>query len=385
MDMTTTLESLNPTITLEGKQLPSKPNELIANYHSLLAEGRFSWTAHHRFIRPLGRGGQGVVYLTERRGSDGFTLPIALKVFSPQPYEDARSYELDMSRIAIVASRVARIQQDNLLNVHNFYDRGHIRMMPMEWIDGSDIRSLLSNELLNRLQDRVSATRWEHVNEVILTEGEVQPIVMPGVAVQIVRDCLAALAALHRDDIVHGDIKPANIMLKRTGTAKIIDIGSAFDLRDPPPLRSCTPRYAAPELLDGGTSTPRSDLASLGYVLIELLSGKPIFSETSDCAELLESKRSLAQRLDEVLPESVTCNELLMKFCQRLIAPDPARRFATAEHADYVEVGASAFHRQLVKSDLASEYENEIRLWLDDVKEIEDIDLQKRNDPTQRQ
>ena len=55
-----------------------------------------------------------------------------------------------------------------------------------------------------------------------------------GVAVAIVRDCLTALAALHRDGIVHGDIKPSNIMLKRTGIAKIVDIGSAFELRDPP-------------------------------------------------------------------------------------------------------------------------------------------------------
>ena len=383
--MTTTLQSLNPTITLGGKQVPSKANGLLGNYRWLLSDGRFSWTAHHHFIRPLGQGGQGIVYLTERRGSDGFTLPIALKIFSPQPYEDARSYELDMARIANVASLVAQIQQDNLLNVHNFYDRNHIRIMPMEWIDGADIRSLLSNNLLNRLKERVSKSRWGHVNEVILTEGEVQPIVMPGVAVQIVRDCLAALAALHRADIVHGDIKPANIMLKRTGTVKIIDIGSAFDLRDPPPLRSCTPRYAAPEILDGSPSSPRSDLASLGYVLIELLSGKPIFSGMTDFEELLEAKRFLAQRLDEVLPESVTCNTLLMEFCRRLIAPDPSRRFPTAEHADYIEVGAAAFHRQLVKSDLASEYEHEIRTWLEEVKEIEEIDLEQNNDPTQQE
>ena len=46
-------------------------------------------------------------------------------------------------------------------------------------------------------------------------------------AVAIIRECLAGLAALHREEIVHGDIKPSNIMVKRTGNAKIIDIGSA--------------------------------------------------------------------------------------------------------------------------------------------------------------
>jgi len=384
LDMTTTLQSLNPTVNLDGQQRMEQPNELLENYGELLKRGGISWTAHHHFQRTLGQGGQGVVYLTERRGADGFTLPIALKVFSPKPYEDARTYELDMERIAGVAARVANIQQDNLLYVHDFYDRNHIRLMLMEWIDGCDIRSLLSNDLLARLRERVSESRWDHINQVVLTEGEEQPVMMPGVAVQIVRDCLAALAALHRNDIVHGDIKPANIMLKRTGNAKIIDIGSAFDLRDPSPLRTCTPRYAAPEILDGGQSTRRSDLASLGYVLIELLSGKPIFAGLTQYGELLEAKRFLAKRLDDVLPESITCNELLMEFCQRLIAPDPTRRFPTAEDADLVETGAAAFHRQLVKSDLASEYENEIRIWLEEIKEIEESDFRRQTDPTKR-
>ena len=57
-----------------------------------------------------------------------------------------------------------------------------------------------------------------------------QPRVKPGIAIAIVRDCLAALAALHREGIVHGDLKPSNIMLKRTGNAKIVDIGSAFEM-----------------------------------------------------------------------------------------------------------------------------------------------------------
>ena len=48
-----------------------------------------------------------------------------------------------------------------------------------------------------------------------------------------------------------------------------------------------------------------------------------------------------------------------------LIAPDPADRFPSAEAADLVEQGAAGFHRQLVKGDLASEYGNEIRVWLE--------------------
>ena len=81
-------------------------------------------------------------------------------------------------------------------------------------------------------------------------------------------------------------------------------------------------------------------------------------------SELLEAKRTLAQRLPAILPNEVVCNELLMTFCRGLISPDPMRRFPSAEAADLVKEGAAAFHRQLIKGDLASEYENEIRPWL---------------------
>ena len=124
-------------------------------------------------------------------------------------------------------------------------------------------------------------------------------------------------------------------------------------------------------MLEGAECSARSDLASLGYVLIEMLSGSPPFAKQTGFRELLEAKRFLAQRLPRILPREVVCNELLMNFCRRLIAPDPARRFISAEAADLVkEEGAAAFHRQLIKGDLASEYDNEIRLWLEELPEL---------------
>ncbi len=370
--MTTTFQGLQPTVSLDSKAPHRPPTELSNRYNEILEGKRFSWTSHFHLLRQLGRGGQGVVYLSEQRGPEGFKLPIALKIFSPVPFEDARGYNVAMSRMAQVAARVAQIQHDNLLYVHNLLDRNQIRLMVMEWIDGYDLRALLSNQRLKQIRNRVSTTRWEYINRVIVTVGDVQPRIKPGVAVAIVRDTLSALAALHRQKIVHGDIKPANIMLKRTGSAKIIDIGSAFEFDDPPVSRSCTPRYVAPEILENQPSTPRSDLASLGYVLIELLSGKPIFAGMSSWQELLEAKRFIAQRLGAILPEEVTCNDLLMTFIQRLIAPDASRRFSSAEVADYFQDGAAAFHRQLVKSDLACEYESEIRLWMEAVHELDE-------------
>lgn len=363
----TTLWRETVTVTPNGNSAVRPPNELLDRYQELLDGQRINWTVHHRFLRKLGSGGQGVVYLSERRGVDGFTLPVALKVFSPERYEDARGYEEAMARIASIAARVAQIQQDNLLDVHNFVDRNRIRLMEMEWVDGYDLGRLLTARMLDRTRERVSSRRWEYLNNVIVTAGPRQPRLKPGIAIAVLRECLAGLAGLHREGIVHGDLKPSNIMLKRTGNAKIIDIGSAFDLDDAPIRRTCTPTYAAPEVLEGAESTPRSDLASLGYVLIEMLSGASPFAGLSTYRDLLEAKRRLVQMLPEILPEDVVCNELLMNLCRGLIATDPMRRFPSAEAADLLQEGAASFHRQLVKGDLASEYENEIRLWLEEL------------------
>ena len=136
---TTTFFEIDATMTLGGNQSDREPNELDEVYRSILESERFIWTTHYRLLRQLGSGGQGVVYLSERRGADQFTLPIAIKVFSPERYESILQYEDAMERIARVAARVAQIQQEHLLDVHNFVDRNRIRMMVMEWIDGYDI------------------------------------------------------------------------------------------------------------------------------------------------------------------------------------------------------------------------------------------------------
>ncbi len=364
---TTTFHYGNPTLTVEGQAATRCPDELLARYDAVIGDQRMSWTEHLHLTRRLGAGGQGVVYLSERRGTDNFTLPVALKIFSPARYDDARSYDEAMGRIAEIAVRVAQIQQDNLLDVHNFVDRSRIRIMEMEWIDGYDLSRLLTREMLERTRERVSNRRWDYLNNVIVTAGPMQPRLKPGVAISVVRECLAGLAALHREGIVHGDMKPSNIMLKRTGNAKIVDIGSAFELTNAPQQRTCTPTYAAPEVLEGGDCSARSDLASLGYVLIELLAGRPAFVGLVAYRDLLEAKRLLPQRLPQILPQEVVCNELLMNFCRGLIAPDPTRRFPSAEAADLVKEGAASFQRQLIKGDLASEYQNEIRVWLEEL------------------
>lgn len=344
--------------------------ELLLRYDTILSEKCVAWTSEFRWKRRLGAGGQGVVYLSEIRGNDDFAFPVALKIFSPERFRNPADYEMTMRRIAQISSRVAQIHHENLLDVQAFLQRDGIRMVIMEFIDGYDLRRLLVTSLLAGLRNQVSSRRWEYINRVIITDGPDQPRLKAGVAVDIIRDCLSALAELHRASIVHGDIKPSNIMLKRSGTAKIIDMGSAFDWNDRPPQLNFTLAYAAPEVIEQKICTPQSDLASLGYVLVELLSGRAIFGNATDERELLEVKRTLPRRLEEIFPEEVRQSDVLMTFCRRLIAPDPNRRFASAEEADLQpNEGASAFHFQLVRGNLASVFHNDMRIWIEAVRQ----------------
>jgi len=370
--LSTTRIDPHATLTFHGSPRENQgSSELAAAYTDLVSKQSMNWTTHHRLGKLLGSGGQGQVFLSACRGTDDFTVPVAVKVFSPQRYGDVRQYEESMRRIAAVAARVAVIQHDNLLDVHNFVDRNRIRIMVMEWIDGYDLRRLMQHQHLSALESKLEPRRWRYINEVIITGGAAQARFKAGVAVAIVRECLSALAALHREGIVHGDIKPANLMLKRTGHLKLVDIGSAFDFRNPPNDRDCTPMYAAPEVLENHQASPRSDLASLGYVLIELLGGCLPFKQGLTFRQLLAAKRELPNFLHEMLPAEVTRNELLMNFCRGLIAPDPNRRFPSAEAAELVEQGAAAFHRQLVLSDMSTEYDNDVRLWLEEVADLD--------------
>lgn len=343
------------------------PPELSKHYREILSEPQLSWVEQHRMIRHLGSGGQGVVYLSERIGADQFSLPVALKIFSPDGYPDVPSYDASMARMAQVAARIAMIQQDNLIDVHNLIAIHGIRLLEMEWVDGFDLQALLTNRMLDRARQQVNTERWDYLNDVIVTAGTIQPRLKPGVAISVLRDGLSAISALHREGIVHGDIKPANLMLKRTGNAKLIDIGSAFEWVEGAAVRTCTPAYAAPELLEGNGGSPQSDLASLGYVLVEMLAGAPPFAGISGNHDLVLAKKSFVDQLQTTLPEDVVRNELLMNLIVGLIAPDPADRFPSAEAADLVEQGAANFHRQLVRGNLASEYENEIRVWLQEL------------------
>ncbi len=341
--------------------------DLQQQFESIVVAEDIRWTVRYRLLDRLGSGSQGVVFLAERMGAHNISLPVALKVFSPTSYSDTRAYRRGMERVARVGMHLALIQQDHLLDMHNVIQCRGISVQVMEWVDGFDLRHLLLPESLQKVRSRLSPERFDYINDVIITAGPKHSRLKPGVAIAVVRECLAALGAMHRQNIVHADVKLANIMLKRTGNTKLIDFGFAFELGDKSAPRACTPRYAAVEVLMGEESSPVSDLASLGYCLVEMLSGRTLFAGLEHFNDLIRAKRELMDQLPDLLPPDICRDDRLLALIRGLIAPDPANRFPNAEAADFRDEGAANFQRELVKGDLSAEYENEIRLWLQEV------------------
>jgi serine/threonine-protein kinase len=340
-------------------------SELLERYQAIVSGADTRWAPRCLDVRLVGKGGQGVVFAAQREGADGFLLPVALKVFSPKSYRLAKDYAEDMGRVAAVAARVAAVQHENLVVVHDFTAQLGIRVMLMEWVDGYDLQQVLTGQMLERTRSRLDESQLRFVEDVLFTAGPAHPRFKPGAAIHIIRDCLAALAALHRDGIIHGDLKPSNVMLKKTGAAKLIDIGSAIDVRTAGGRKVWSPLYAAPEVIRGENITAQADIASLGYVLVEMISGRSPFEGAEGIGGLIEAKKTLENRLVDLFPPEVKGSELLLALCRRMVAADPERRFPDAEAADLGRRGAAAFHRQLVKGDLSSEYGNDIRVWLE--------------------
>ena len=356
--MTSSSDSSNPS------NVPPELQERLGVYDEFLDRGYVGWYTERPFVKTLGVGGQGTVLLAERKGAGNFRMPVALKFFSPAQFKTIQKYETEMLRLTEVASLVARIQEDHLVDVHTFIENAGIFYLEMEWIDGFDLLHILRRDTLEIVQDAVTKRRWKKINEDIVTAGEVDCRLQPGMAVAILRECLTGVAALHEVGIIHCDLKPSNVMVKRTGQVKLIDIGSAFWVGRPPEGQSCTPEYAAPEVLAGGRATPQSDLASLGYMLLEMLTGAKPFAGLQ-YGELIEVKQTIIERLPGLLPaDTFPYSESLITLMHGLMHPDPTKRFSTATEAELSDGGAAEFLKQLVLSELSQEYASELRQWI---------------------
>ena len=128
--------------------------------------------------------------------------------------------------------------------------------------------------------------------------------------------------------------------------------------------------YMAPELIRDKEVRYRSDIASLGYVLIEMLTGRLLFKDCKTLDQLLEKKLRLPAELPDMAKKVPRYENLdlrldLLRLCTKMIAIDPEERFPDAEAADISHRGAASFHRQLVKHDLSAEYSRDLGWWID--------------------
>jgi len=169
----------------------------------------------------------------------------------------------------------------------------------------------------------------EHVAE----HGPLEPVT----ALAVLQRCAAALGAAHARDIVHCDVKPQNIMLTDHGDPAIGDFGIArvaVGSATTTSVGGFTLDHAAPELLEGGKSSPASDVYALGTTVWELLAGRPPFREHRDVAMAAIMMRILTQPVPEP-PEGAPAE--LAALLRSMTAKQPGER-----PADMTAVAASA-------------------------------------------
>lgn len=150
----------------------------------------------------------------------------------------------------------------------------------------------------------------------------------PGQVVAVAAPVADALASAHRRGILHGDVKPANILFTSDGEPLLSDFGVARTLGGSTSDRvSGTAEYVAPELLDGAHPDPRADVYSLGVVCYEALAGQPPYTGPVPLAVVRAAEMGRHLRL-----ESLThVPEPLAVVVERAMERDPERRFASAD------------------------------------------------------
>jgi serine/threonine protein kinase len=140
----------------------------------------------------------------------------------------------------------------------------------------------------------------------------------------------SALAAAHRTGVIHGDVKPANILITETEKVKLTDFGmarlSSRDSLDSSLLG--TPAYWCPEQIIGRPQDVRSDIFSVGVVLYEMVSGQKPFqggSLQAVCGQILSANPLQLTHLIPSLPAA------LDSVVERCLSKNPAERYASAD------------------------------------------------------
>jgi serine/threonine-protein kinase len=203
----------------------------------------------YEILGELGKGAMGVVY---RANDPMLNRTVAIKTvnMSEDPQELAE-YE---ARFNQEAKAAGGLNHPNIVTIYDIGKSGKVAFMAMELLEGSELRVLMSHGA------PIETAR----------------------AVEIAAQVAEGLAYAHQHGVVHRDVKPANIMILRSGPAKITDFGIArmrqAEVRTQTGIVLGSPRYMSPEQVAGRRAEPRSDIFSLGVILYEMLAGKPAFT-----------------------------------------------------------------------------------------------------------
>ncbi|HOF87910.1 MAG TPA: Stk1 family PASTA domain-containing Ser/Thr kinase [Armatimonadota bacterium] len=148
-------------------------------------------------------------------------------------------------------------------------------------------------------------------------------------AIEIARQITAALEASHKSGLIHRDIKPHNILLTRDGTVKVTDFGIAKLVTDGEDtgVILASVHYVSPEHVRGETTTPCSDLYSLGCVLYEMLTGHTVFDGDSALAIAHKQVYEQPPAPRALRPEISPALEAVVLRC---LEKDPQARYQSA-------------------------------------------------------
>jgi serine/threonine protein kinase len=257
----------------------------------------FDLNGKYRILGPIGSGGMGQVYLCEHMV---MRRRVAVKVL-PLRSSDHESLE----RFRREARAVARLHHSNIVTAYDIDQAGQTSFLVMEYIDGSTFRQIVSR---TGPMDYVRACHY-------------------------IRQAALGLQHAHEAGLVHRDIKPSNLLLDRTGTVKILDLGLArffhedSDELSKPQMQSPlgTTDYMAPEqALDSHQADIRADIYSLGATFYFLLAGHRPFQEGSDLQKLIWHQIRKPQPIREIRAD---VPEALAAVIDRMMAKAPTERY----------------------------------------------------------
>ncbi len=249
----------------ESKRDPGIQSENTSQAKDILGIGD---TIKNRFIlvRELGRGGMGVVYkardLRKEEAQDRNPY-VALKVLS----EEFKSNPESFIALQRETRKTQELAHPNIVTVYDFDKDGDHVYMTMECLDGKPLSVLLHEQYF---QSRSLTDRWSTIQQIS-----------------------SALAYAHKKKIIHLDLKPGNIYIKKDGTVKVLDFGIARVAKnvdntetsrdttvfDAGSLGALTPPYASCEMLENQEPDFRDDIYALACVAYEILTNKHPFNK----------------------------------------------------------------------------------------------------------